>query len=98
MVEASAGSCKLTTRSLIRMIENVMRNKKITNKTVATALGITDSALSYRFRRGRITLDEFLLICEVVGVDLMCRDTGYDHPSKPTPTKSHRPDLGGDAV
>lgn len=93
MVETTVG-CRLTSRKLINMADTVMRKKKISAKTVAGKMGITDSTLSYRMRNDRFSLADFLSLCDVLGIELLWRETGFDDSSK-IGTKSHRPDLRG---
>jgi CRISPR/Cas system CSM-associated protein Csm2 small subunit len=85
---------QLTSRKLIEMVCDVMRNKKLTLKTVAAKLDMADSTLSYRINRDCFNLSEFLALCDVVGIDLMWRERGYDDPKKPSNKPSHRPVLG----
>lgn len=84
---------KLTSRKLIEMVCDVMQQKKMTEKTVAARLEMAPSTLSYRINRDCFSLSEFLALCDVVGIDLMCRERGYDDPKKPSNVPSHRPRL-----
>lgn len=93
MIETSI-SGRLTSEKLISMAEIVMKKKKMTVKAVAGKMGITDSTLSYRMRNDRFSLDDFLDLCDVLGIELLWRETGFDDSAKPESTKSHRPNLG----
>ena len=95
MVKAKCTAVEqVTSRNLINMVCEVMRNKKMTAKTVAAQLDMTDTTLSYRINRDCFSLSEFLELCDVVGIDLMWRERGYDDPTKPSNVPSHRPVLG----
>lgn len=95
MVESSAMN-RLTSQKLMRMVEAVMRNKKLTSKDVAERMGMPLSTFSYRLRNDRFSLADFLKLCDVLGIDLLWRDTGVcDWTSTVGISKSHRPDLRG---
>lgn len=92
MVETSVLD-RLTSQKLINMVERVMKKKKMTAKTVAGKMGITDSTFSYRLRNDRFSLDEFLKLCDVLGIELIWRETGYDDMAKPTGIGGYRVNL-----
>jgi hypothetical protein len=93
MVETSV-TRDLSSRKLTEMVYQVMRDKKITLKKAASTLGLSESSLSYRFNRDSFSLQEFITLCNLVGVDLLWRDTGYFNAKQPSSVKSHRPELG----